>query len=104
MSVRDVHLHIGRLVVDDDGAFSAADLEASIGQAIRRRLEGLEPLGTHRSLSELIVDGVLGHPDVTSVLPLADRGRPARPARPYGPPMSISGRDARGPEDVGPQR
>lgn len=81
MTARDVHLHIGRLVVHDDGAYSAADLEAAIGQAIRQRLEGPTPISTHRSLSERIADGVLGHPDVASA------------TLPTGPEENAEGRD-----------
>jgi hypothetical protein len=96
VSARGVHLRIGRLVIHDETALSAADLEAAIGQAVRRRLEGDTPPA--RSLSEHIANGVLGHPDVAAHA-LLDRGRPARPAHSHAPFMSMSGRDARGPEE-----
>jgi hypothetical protein len=78
MSDRDVFIRIGRLVVSGDGAAWAADLETAIGEAIRRRLEGTIPIGTHHSLAGRIADSLLGHPQVASVLPLPDLGRPAR--------------------------
>lgn len=62
MSVRDIHLHIGRLVVHDDRALPVADLEAAIGQAIRQRLESPAPVNARRSLPETIADGVFDHP------------------------------------------
>jgi hypothetical protein len=66
MSVRDVHLRINRLVVQDEGAISAADLEAAIGRAIGHRLDGPAPVGPRRSLPESIADGVLDHPRVAA--------------------------------------
>jgi hypothetical protein len=100
VSARDFHLRIGRLVIRDEGALSAPDLAAAIGQAIRQRLEGAVPPDARRSLPERIADDVLGHPKVAAPA-LPDRGRPARPAHSHVPfmTMSMSGRDARGPED-----
>jgi hypothetical protein len=66
MSGRDIRLSIDRLVVHDDAALSAADLEAAIGQAIRQRLEGPARRDGERSLPERIADGVLGHPRVAA--------------------------------------
>ena len=66
MNGRDIRLSIGRLVVHDDGAFSAVDLEAAVGQAIRQRLEGRALRDGRRSLPERIADGVLDHPRVAA--------------------------------------